>query len=247
MRGTVWAFIFLLLGVRVHAQDPPSEQVRSDEIRLRAIVNKVVPLASFTGKAIPVHVDPRFALTGRVESVEPVIDELVPGAIVTLAIHSPSELFAGPFTRGGTYDFYLHRRVGDGIERFFDLRVRKKSLTTPSLTALSEKEECAENDEPVGYPLKGRVGYTNTGKPVPDLTVQALLTPTSHPIATTKTDAAGRFAFPSLGPGRFYLKAVKKLADGTVEANDVVTVTKGVRRIACLVAEAWANDQSSQR
>ena len=32
---------------------------------------------------------------------------------------------------------------------------------------------CRENDDPVGYPLQGWVGYTNTGKPVSHMTVQA--------------------------------------------------------------------------
>jgi hypothetical protein len=86
--------------------------------------------------------------------------------------------------------------------------------------------KCAENDESAGYPLKGWVGYTNTGKPVPDMTVQALLSRDKQPEATAKTDEAGRFSFPTLGPGKFYLRATKKLVGEIVSAEAVVTVRK---------------------
>ena len=106
--------------------------------------------------------------------------------------------------------------------------------------------KCAENDEPAGYPLKGWVGYTNTGKSVPNMTVQALVSPDKPPVATAKTDEAGRFSFPTLGPGRYYLRATKKLVGAIVSADDVVTVSKGNSHIVCLVAEGEATDESSQ-
>ena len=100
----------------------------------------------------------------------------------------------------------------------------------------------------MGYPLKGWVGYTNTGESVSDMTVQALTSPGKSPVATTKTDRAGRFSFPTLGPGRFYLRAIKKLDGAMVIADDVVTVSKGKKSgIACLVAEANATEESSTR
>jgi hypothetical protein len=108
-------------------------------------------------------------------------------------------------------------------------------------TAHAEHGKCAENGEPVGYPLKGWVGYTNTGKPVSDMTVQALISPDKQPAATAKTDTAGRFSFPTLPPGRYYLRAVKMVGGGKVIADDVVTVSKGKSGIACLVAEAWSD------
>ena len=107
--------------------------------------------------------------------------------------------------------------------------------------------ECAEDDEPVGYPLKGWVGYTNTGVSVSDMTVQALVSPDKPPVATAKTDAAGRFSFPTIGTERYYLSATKKLVRETVSADAVVTVTRGKNRIACLAAEGEATGESSQR
>ena len=54
-------------------------------------------------------------------------------------------------------------------------------------TAHAGHEKCAEDGEPAGYPLKGWVGYTNTGESVSDMTVQALIGPGQPPVATAKT------------------------------------------------------------
>jgi hypothetical protein len=97
---------------------------------------------------------------------------------------------------------------------------------------------CAEDREPVGYPLKGWVGYTDTGKSVSDMTVQALTSLDKPPAATVKTDTAGRFSFLTLSPGRYYLRAAKMIGGAKIIADDIVTVSKGKSGIACLVAEA---------
>lgn len=86
--------------------------------------------------------------------------------------------------------------------------------------------------------MKGWVGYTNTGEPVTNMTVGAFTSLGKPPVAITKTDAAGRFSFLTLGPGKFHLKATKELVGAKVSADDVVTVRKGKNRIVCLVAEA---------
>ena len=104
--------------------------------------------------------------------------------------------------------------------------------------------KCTEDNESVSSPLKGWVGYTNTGKSVSDMIVQALSSPDKRLVATTKTDAAGRFSFPTISIGRYYLKATKELPGATVRADAVVTVKKGKNRIACLVAEAEEANQS---
>ena len=96
-----------------------------DEIRLRATVQEVIVLADFSGKVIPVHADPRFALTVRIESVDPVISNFRPGSTVTFAIHSPSLLFAGDPEKGKTYDFVLHRTVENGKVSFYGLQLGK--------------------------------------------------------------------------------------------------------------------------
>lgn len=106
---------------------------------------------------------------------------------------------------------------------------------------------CAEDNESVGYPLKGWIGYTNTGESVSEMMVQAITSLDKPPVATAKTDAAGRFSFPTISTGRYYLRARKKLVGETVSADTVVTVSRGNNRIACLVAETEATGESSPR
>lgn len=114
-------------------------------------------------------------------------------------------------------------------------------------TAHTRHGKCAENDEPVVYPLKGLVRYANTAESVSDMTVQALISPDKPPAATAKTDAAGRFSFPTLSPRRYYLRAAKVVGGAKISAEDVVTVSKGKSGIDCLVAEAEAIEQSPPR
>lgn len=77
--------------------------------------------------------------------------------------------------------------------------------------------------------------------------VEALTGPDKRLIATVKTDTAGRFSFPTLSPGRYYLRAAKRLVGAKANAEDVVTVGKGKSGIACLAAEAEATEQSPPR
>jgi NTF2 fold immunity protein len=106
-------------------------QTVNDEIHLRAIVQAVVPLTSFSGQVTLVDVDPRFALTVHIESTVPAVANFSAGAVVTLAIHSPSRLFAGDPTIGKTYDFSVGRRVEDGSTRFVGLRLAIAHSTGP--------------------------------------------------------------------------------------------------------------------
>jgi hypothetical protein len=84
-----------------------------DEVRLRATVKAIVPLADFSGAITPVDVDPRFALTVRIETAVPAVPEFGAGAVVTLGIHSPSLLLGVEPAQGKTYEFLLHRRIED--------------------------------------------------------------------------------------------------------------------------------------
>ena len=116
MRHTLTIVISLLLfGAFNHAQNS------NDEIHMRATVQAVVPLTSFSGQVTSVNVDPRFALTVHVESVIPAVSNFPEGAVVTLAIHSPTLLFAGEPTRGKTYNFSVHRTLEGGNAKFFGL------------------------------------------------------------------------------------------------------------------------------
>jgi hypothetical protein len=115
------------------AQSTPA-QTKIIELHLRAKIEAVVPLASFSGQVTPVDLDPRFALTLRAERVEPIMKEFVSGAVITFAIHSPSLLFAGDPSKGGAYDFNLRRETTGTKVRFFDLRVEENQMSA------SEKE-----------------------------------------------------------------------------------------------------------
>jgi hypothetical protein len=127
---------FAILAMSLWACTVGQAQSANDEVRLRATVQAVVPLAGFSGKATPVDVDPRFALTVRIESAIPAVANFTTGAVVTLAIHSPSRLFAGGPTKGKTYDFLLRRKIVDAKLEFFGLRV--ESRPTPHLPVSSK-------------------------------------------------------------------------------------------------------------
>ena len=96
-----------------------------DEIHLRATVQSVRYIGNFSGVVIPVHFDPGFALTVRIESADPAISNFPEGAVVTFAIHSPSQLFRGKAEKGKTYNFVLHRVIENGKARFFGLQLEK--------------------------------------------------------------------------------------------------------------------------
>ena len=114
-----------ILAMSLCACIPAHPQSASDEVRLQATVQAVVQLTSFSGAITPVDLDPRFALTVRIESATPAITNFRAGRVVTLAIHSPALLFGGEPTKGKTYDFVLHRRIEDGKVRFYGLKVQK--------------------------------------------------------------------------------------------------------------------------
>jgi hypothetical protein len=118
MRRTLTVVISLaLLATLTQAQNS------DDKIQLRAVVQSVVPLTGFAGWVTSVDVDPRFALTLHVESVIPAIPDFPVGGVVTLAIHSPTLLFAGKSTRGKAYNFSVHRVLENGNVRFLSLTV----------------------------------------------------------------------------------------------------------------------------
>lgn len=128
--------ILLLLGVAVQAQEHSPTAAKNVELHLRATVKAVVPLTDFSGQVTPTDFAPRFALTLRVETVKPTVNEFVPGSEITFAIHSPTLLFEGDPDRNLVYDFYLVRTTENGKVRFIGLTTHRA---------------CAEDDV-VGYP-----------------------------------------------------------------------------------------------
>src|SRR5215472_10250694 len=111
------AVLALCLWARIGGQ----AQSTNDEVRLQATVQAIVPLTSFSGTVTPVDIDPRFALTVRIESIVPELKNFSAGTIATCAIHSPTLLFAGEPTKGRIYDFVLHREIKNGKVKFFGL------------------------------------------------------------------------------------------------------------------------------
>lgn len=146
MRHTLTIAISLLLfGAFSHAQNS------NDEIHMRATVQAVVPLTGFSGQVTSVDVDPRFALTVHVESVVPAVSNFPEGAVATLAIHSPTLLFAGEPTIGKTYNLSFHRRLEDGNTKFLGLTVDSDS---------SQLERFVGTWEIRKSPTTGRVNLT---------------------------------------------------------------------------------------
>ena len=113
-----------------------------DELHIRATVQDVVLLTHFSGKAIPVDFDPRFALTVRIESVSPAAGNFTVGAVVVFAIHSPSLLFGEEVKKEKTYDFSVQRAIEHEKTEYFGLKVEKagglRSLEIVPLETVSE-------------------------------------------------------------------------------------------------------------
>jgi len=129
MRAMKHAFYAALLSLAMGASCAPKQaavpppQPSDEEFRLRVKIENVVMLTDFKGPAIPIGVDPRFALTLIVESVEPPREILKSGEVVTFAIHSPSLLFYGEVPTGKTCDFSLLRTTENGKTRLHGLRL----------------------------------------------------------------------------------------------------------------------------
>ena len=100
-------------------------------------------------------------------------------------------------------------------------------------------ESAALSGEPVGegnigYPMKGFIGYTNTGTPVSGMTIECF-TPSGKKVGATKTDAAGMFSFAEMPEGRYKLQAKKP---GLYTLTATVNTTRTSSNFLSLVAEA---------
>jgi hypothetical protein len=92
-----------------------------------------------------------------------------------------------------------------------------------------------EDEGKTGYPLTGWVGYTNTGDPIKGVVIECFRGGWSQKVASTRTDASGKFTFPKLKEGTYYLKGTK---DGLSTIQSIVHVTREVDAVACLTGEA---------
>jgi hypothetical protein len=115
--------LFATLAMSLLVCNPGETQSTKDEIHLRATVRDVVFLSDFSGKITPVDFDPRFALTVRIQSVDPAVGNFAAGTVVAFAIHSLALLFGDDAPKGKTYDFSVQRKIEHGKTTYFGLKV----------------------------------------------------------------------------------------------------------------------------
>jgi len=83
----------------------------NDLVRLRVTVVDSFPIKEFHGSLFSTSdVDPRFALTLRIDSCVPAITNLKSGTVVTFAVHSPSLFLNGKAEKGRTNEITMLRR-----------------------------------------------------------------------------------------------------------------------------------------
>jgi hypothetical protein len=115
------SILLLSVATILAADEKPQREV----FRLRATVLDIVLLSRYSGTVMPVGVDPRFAVTMRVESITPSLTKFTKGGPVTFAVHSPSQLFAAEDAKGKTFDFNLYRDTANGKTTYSNLEVRR--------------------------------------------------------------------------------------------------------------------------
>jgi hypothetical protein len=95
--------------------------------------------------------------------------------------------------------------------------------------------ETIEDDGMVGNPPQGWVGYTNTGGPISEMVIELQTIDKKEAVTAVTSDAAGRFTFPKLKGGTYYLIGTKK---GFSTVRSLLNVSIRSKAIACLVTEA---------
>jgi hypothetical protein len=117
------SIVILLLSLA--ATSAADGKSRREEFRVRARVQDIVLLSSFSGIVTVIGRDPRFAVTLKIESVTPALRDPAAGSTVTLAVHSPALFFGVPDAKGKSYDFTLRRDAADGKSQVSDWEVRR--------------------------------------------------------------------------------------------------------------------------
>jgi ketosteroid isomerase-like protein len=92
-------------------------------IRFKARVEEVKMLSRYEGEVRPVHVDPRYVIVVRVESVSPEGKGIRASQRIAFAIHSPARTFHGDRAEGNTYAFSIEREEAGGAVRWRALSV----------------------------------------------------------------------------------------------------------------------------
>ena len=94
------------------AEAPSTNSVYTNDVaRLRVTVVDSVLLSSFRGSLNRIgDLDPRFAVTLRIDSCVPALTNLQPGTVVTFEVHSPSQFLRGSARKGMTHEITLPRK-----------------------------------------------------------------------------------------------------------------------------------------
>jgi hypothetical protein len=107
----------------------------TSELRFRANVIDLVVRQQFSGTFRPVHFDPRFVLTLKIESIDPAVPELPVVSLASFGIHSPKHVFVlEKDLPGRHFHFSLTRIEENGNVRFIGLEVIEKTAE-PGATA----------------------------------------------------------------------------------------------------------------
>jgi hypothetical protein len=122
-------------------------QQASNTVVLVASVKAVTPLATFSGTVMPVHSDPRYALTLRIQSTIPAVKELPSAGTITFGVHSTSLLFTGDPTVGRSYIFSLHQAIKNGRPTLTGLRTLLPSEIDRQVADLIERMLKADTEE----------------------------------------------------------------------------------------------------
>jgi hypothetical protein len=95
--------------------------------------------------------------------------------------------------------------------------------------------ESIEDDGIAGNPLHGWVGYPNTGDPIAGMVIELQTVKKKRPVASVITDATGRFSFPKLKNGTYYLIGTET---GYAPVRILLHINARSDAISCLVSEA---------
>ena len=105
------------------ARERGADAVRTE---FKARIESISPLTTYSGKVVPVSVDPRFAMT--VVLLEPVPEwTCKTGEVVTLAIHSPSHLFGADEFLNQPYQIRLHGKRAESRGAYFYIEAERLS------------------------------------------------------------------------------------------------------------------------
>ena len=142
-----WLLVALVCISTLFGSPRLDSQQASSPIVLVASVEAVIPLAAFSGKVTPVHSDPRFALTLRIQSTVPVVKELPLAGTVTFGVHSPSLLFTADPKVGQSYIFSTRQVIKNGRSTFTGLRTLLPSEIDHRVSALIERMLKADTED----------------------------------------------------------------------------------------------------